>query len=195
MQFCDDHNIPYQKKGKVIVATNHEELPRLEEIARRGKANGIPHLELIGPEKLRDIEPYIEGIKALWVPECHIINFTLVAEKLAELLTHQGCIIRFNEKVKSISDYPATKVINCAGLHSDRLAPNSPHRILPFRGEYYLLKKRELIKGLIYPVPDPKFPFLGVHITRMINGHIAAGPNAVLALSREGYKKITNQHA
>ncbi len=209
IRFCDEHAIPYELCGKVIVATDHEELPRLENLYQRGLANAVPGLELIGPEQLREIEPHVVGIKALWAPTTGIIDFTRVAAKYAELVMARGGAIHCNHRVDAItrqdgyrhlatSGGPVTTryVISCAGLHADRVArltgaPASP-RIVPFRGDYYVLRpeRRDLVKGLIYPVPDPRFPFLGVHFTRRIDGEIWLGPNAVLAFAREGYRRL-----
>jgi len=209
IRFCDEHAIPYELCGKVIVATDPEELPRLENLYQRGLANAVPGLELIGPEQLREIEPHVVGIKALWAPTTGIIDFTCVAAKYAELVMERGGAIHCNHRVDAItrrdgyqhlvtSGGPVTTryVISCAGLHADRVArltgaPASP-RIVPFRGDYYVLRpeRRDLVKGLIYPVPDPRFPFLGVHFTRRIDGEIWLGPNAVLAFAREGYRRL-----
>ncbi len=210
LSFCEEHQIPVQKLGKVIVATKPQELEALQEIERRGIANQIPGLEMIGPERLKEIEPHVKAIKALWIPDSYIIHYPAVAKTLADLLMKSGVTLLLGTEVKGIQTslsgttvettqgvFHSQYLINCAGLHSDRIARKAlsveemTHQILPFRGEYYQLveEKRRLVKGLIYPVPDPKFPFLGVHLTRMINGGVEAGPNAVLALAREGYKK------
>lgn len=210
LQFCDDNAIAYKKLGKVIVATRQEELPRLEEIEKRGRANGLTSLELIGPERLKEIEPHVSARKALWLPDVPVIHYPDVAQVLSQRVQEKGAELFLGEKVVDIRSEKGgcvvvtTKrmlqsrfLINCAGLFSDRIAKRSPlkerpsHQILPFRGEYYMLsqEKAKLVKGLIYPVPDPKFPFLGVHLTRMLDGKVEAGPNAVLAFAREGYKK------
>jgi len=193
----------------VIVATHPEELPRLENLYQRGLANGVPGLELIGPEPLREIEPHAVGIRALWAPTTGIVDFTRVAAKYAELVTARGGWIRTGHRVDAIERrdghqqlvtssgvVAARYVISCAGLYADRVArltgaPAEP-RIVPFRGDYYVLRpeRRDLVKGLIYPVPDPRFPFLGVHFTRRIDGEIWLGPNAVLAFAREGYRRF-----
>lgn len=208
LSFCDAHRIPYQKKHKLIVATHTKELPRLQEIYKRGQANGVPGLKLLSKAQVAEIEPNVNALEALLVPECHIIDYRKVSEVLCDWIrTHQGDIT-FNEPVIEIKqqekscliigknkNYQSRYFINCTGLYSDRIARASlhpvSHQILPFRGEYYELssEKRGLVDGLIYPVPDPKFPFLGVHLTPMINGKVEAGPNAILALAREGYRK------
>jgi L-2-hydroxyglutarate oxidase LhgO len=206
--FCQEHGLPYLQCGKVIVATNDAELPRLEELYRRGKANGVEGLEMIGQERLRELEPHAAGIRALHVPGTAITDFGAVARKFAEIFValggtaHTGAGVhritdRGTEVILSTSlgDFSASRVINCAGLYADRVCRMAGIDcgliIAPFRGEYYELKDDccHLVKGLIYPVPDPNFPFLGVHFTRKVAGGVEAGPNAVLALKREGYNK------
>ena len=206
--FCRDHGIHFETCGKVVVATEESEIPALEELHRRGAANGVPGLSMIGPEKLREIEPHSAGIRALHVPGAAIVDYSEVAEKLGSLVTAMGGEIRTGTRVEGVRpDTDGLSVetsrevvrcrhlIGCAGLHSDRLArwegAEVPTRIVPFRGEYYELvpERSALVRGLIYPVPDPRFPFLGVHFTRKVNGGVEAGPNAVLALRREGYRK------
>lgn len=216
LEFCDQHDIPYDLCGKVIVATHNEELPRLDELLRRGTANGVPGLEMIGPERLKEIEPYTNGIRALYVPGTGIIDFTRVAEAYAERFRSSGGEVRTSHEVKGVAqgdgglvietfdgEFRTKYSINCAGLFVDRIARFTDRmssrqtgndgeiRIIPFRGEYYTIipDRRSLVKGLVYPVPDPKFPFLGVHFTRTIHGDVEAGPNAVLAFAREGYRK------
>ena len=208
VDFCREHGLPYEICGKVVVATVQTELPGLEELMRRGTANGVPGLEMIGPERLREMEPHCAGIAALHVPGTGITNYALVARKYAELVQAAGGEIRTNCQVHaltqsssqlvlrtSLGDIKAKRVINCAGLHSDRImrmcGEKNGIQIIPFRGEYYELipSRRSLVRNLIYPVADPRFPFLGVHFTRRITGGIEAGPNAVLALKREGYRK------
>lgn len=209
IEFCDQKDIPYQKIGKVIVALNELELPRLKELESRGKANGVPGLKLISQDELKEIEPAAIALKALYSPETGIIDFAKVAEAYAEEIRSLRGQIFLNEKVKEFQvtknektlitdnkEFGAKLLINCAGVHADRVAhlcdaTISPRQIIPFRGEYYELvaEKRSLIKGLIYPVPDPQFPFLGVHLSKTLDGRVEAGPNAVLALSREGYLK------
>ena len=207
--FCDEQGVPYQLCGKVVVATSEEEIPRLEELHRRGTANGVPDLSLIGPERLREIEPHAtSGIQALHVPHAGIVDYAAVTRALATALEAAGGELRLGVRVTAANTaqdgvvlettsgaVPVRYLINCAGLYSDRVARFEGARpeaqIVPFRGEYYKLAEPswDLVKGLIYPVPDPRFPFLGVHFTRMIQGGVEAGPNAVLALAREGYTK------
>lgn len=206
--FCQEHNIPYEICGKVVVATSQAELPRLEELYRRGTANGVEGMEMIGPERLRELEPHARGIKALHVPTTGIIDFPRVAQTYAKLIQDHGGSIRLRHEVRRIvhadgglvleasGDTIHSKfMINCGGLHCDRIArlagAQTDVQIVPFRGEYYAIapQRRSLVKNLIYPVPDPAFPFLGVHFTRTIDGLVEAGPNAVLAFAREGYKK------
>ncbi len=208
LDFCRTHGIPHQICGKVIVATYQEELPRLEELHRRGEANGIPGLRVIGADALRAIEPHATGIRALVVPATGITDYAAVCEKYAELIAQQGGTIQTSTQVTNLKNLAAETVvetsgpsfttrylINCAGLFSDRVARmaggNSETIIVPFRGEYYDLipERASLVRALIYPVPDPQFPFLGVHFTRRINGTVDAGPNAVLAFRREGYRR------
>jgi L-2-hydroxyglutarate oxidase len=206
-EFCEQQNIAFDVCGKVIVATNESELPALDRIYDRGQENQV-RCELIGRERLLELEPHVAGIKAIHVPEAGIVDYVQVCRRLAELLSDHGCQITTSAKVTSI-DRGATEtivhttrggfatrfLINCTGLHSDRVARmsgQSPEaRIVPFRGEYYKLKPEAfaLCRNLIYPVPDPNFPFLGVHFTRMIDGTVECGPNAVLAFAREGYRK------
>jgi len=208
VEFCREHSIPYEVCGKIVVATDESELPGLEELKRRGMANGVPGLASIGPEQLREIEPHCTGIAALHVPGTGITAYAQVAQKYAELIQSKGAQILTDCEVRGITrssgaiflettkgTIKATRLINCAGLHSDRImrlaGEDSSLKIVPFRGEYYeiLPERRSLVRNLIYPVADPRFPFLGVHFTRRITGGIEAGPNAVLALKREGYRK------
>jgi (S)-2-hydroxyglutarate dehydrogenase len=208
LDFANENNIPYDLCGKIIVATMPEEIPRLEAVYQRGIENGLEGLKWIEKDEIKDYEPHCAGIKALFVPQTGIIDYTLVSEKYAELVRAMGGEIKTNCKVTAINnkeeeaiivstlgDFEAKQVINCAGLYSDKVAEMShgaiDTRIIPFRGEYFLIKpeRQSLVKNLIYPVPDPAFPFLGVHFTRMMNGNVEAGPNAVLAFRREGYKK------
>jgi L-2-hydroxyglutarate oxidase LhgO len=207
-EFCQNHNLPYQCCGKVVVATSEAELPQLEMLYQRGVANGVPGVTMIGPERLRELEPHSSGLKAIHVPGAGIADYAAVAKKYAEIVTQQGGQIRVDAQVTGMKagnskttlrtaqgEFAAKYVVNCAGLYSDRVSSLAGARnglmIAPFRGEYYdLMPQREhLVKGLIYPVPDPNFPFLGVHLTRMARGGVKAGPNAVLALKREGYRK------
>jgi (S)-2-hydroxyglutarate dehydrogenase len=206
--FCDQHGIPYERCGKVVVATMAEELSRLEELYRRGTANGVVGMEMIGPERLRELEPHATGIKALHVPSTGIIDFPRVARTYAKLVQEHGGEIRLRHQVNRIVQTTeglmvetsqgtvATQyLMNCGGLLCDRVArmtgASPDMQIVPFRGEYYTMAphRRSLVKNLIYPVPDPTLPFLGVHFTRTIDGLVEAGPNAVLAFAREGYKK------
>jgi L-2-hydroxyglutarate oxidase LhgO len=208
--FCREHGIPHLVCGKVVVATSEAEAPALEELRRRGEANGVPGLRLLSAEELREIEPHAAGVRALHVPGTAVTDYALVTEKYAELLRAAGGEVRTGAKVlgltrrggetvveTSAGEVRAKFLINCAGLHSDRIArlagAEPGVRIVPFRGEYYELREqaRGLARGLIYPVPDPKFPFLGVHLTRRVQGGVEAGPNAVLALKREGYGKLS----
>jgi len=208
VEFAQAHGIAYEICGKVVVATRVEELPRLEELHRRGIANGTPGIEMLGPEGLREIEPHAAGLRALRVASTGIIDYVAVARAYADIVRQQGGEVRTGTRVLGIRRdgdgwivetsggvEHSRHLINCAGLHSDimaRLAGTVPPvRIVPFRGEYYeLVAAREsLVKALIYPVPDPAFPFLGVHFTRMVHGGVEAGPNAVLSFKREGYRK------
>ena len=207
VDFCRQHGVPHQVCGKVIVATRKEELPGLEELRKRGEANGLSGLRLIGPEQLREIEPHAAGLQALVVPSTGITDYALVCAKYAELIEANGGQVLTNTSATAIRRSPSEIVvetsrgafstdslINCAGLFSDRIcrmAGDNPQvMIVPFRGEYYDLvpERASLVCALIYPVPDPRFPFLGVHFTRRISGKVDAGPNAVLALAREGYR-------
>ena len=207
-QFCIDNEIPTWTCGKLIVATREEEIPRLQTLLERGTANKVEGLELVGPERIREIEPHVRAIKALWAPGTGIVDFRKVARVYLDKVRHGGGEVHFNTRARKVSkregetiletdagEFNTRNVVNCAGLHSDVVAkmmgvrPNL--RIIPFRGEYYtLIKEREyLVKGLIYPVPDPDFPFLGVHFTQTMKEMVEAGPNAVLATKREGYRK------
>ncbi len=208
VNFCREHGIPHQICGKVIVATREEELPRLQEFHRRGQANGLTGLRFLSPEELREIEPHATGLRALLIPSAGITDYAAVCDKYAELITQQGGTILTAHAVTGIDRradeifietnhgvFSARSLINCAGLFSDRIArmagDHSEVTIVPFRGEYYDLipERASLVRGLIYPVPDPRFPFLGVHFTRRVGGTVDAGPNAVLAFRREGYKR------
>jgi len=208
LRFCDEHGIPYKLCGKVIVALNEGELPRLQELYQRGLSNGVPGVEMIGPERLRELEPHAAGIQALYSPNTGVIDYVRVAEAYARLVREKGGVILTGHEVTDIikgspvvlettgGDMEAKYLITCAGLQSDRLArkTGAPDnlRIVPFRGDYYTLKpeKAYLCKSLIYPVPDPAFPFLGVHFTIRMDGQVWAGPNAVLAFAREGYSRF-----
>ncbi len=207
VNFCREHNLSHEVCGKVVVATEPDELPRLEELRKRGEANGLTGLRMISPEELREIEPHTAGLQALVVPSTGITNYAAVCEKYAELIASQGGAILTSAAATAIHRMPGeilvetrrgafatTALINCAGLYSDRIARMAGDHpkvmIVPFRGEYYDLipERASLVRSLIYPVPDPRFPFLGVHFTRRITGTVDAGPNAVLALAREGYR-------
>jgi L-2-hydroxyglutarate oxidase len=206
--FCTENGIPFRVCGKLIVATDASELPRLHALHERARANGLP-VRLITPEETREYEPEVACVAALHVASTGIVNFGTVCARLAELLAESGAELRTGERVLGIraatsagpvivrttrGELQADILINCAGLHADRIARlagvRPPARIIPFRGEYYELRpeRQGLVRGLIYPVPDPQFPFLGVHLTKMIDGSVHAGPNAVLALAREGYR-------
>jgi len=200
LAFASEESIRCRQIHKLIVATRSEETPFLRELLARGQANGIPGIRLISKEEAKEIEPAVNALEALYIPECHIIDYKEVSEALARRIRQAGGEIIFDTEVIGAEgssvrckgkEFPADVFINCAGLHSDRLARATDLKILPFRGEYYELapEKRAVVRGLIYPVPDPKFPFLGVHLTPMVNGKVEAGPNAVLAWAREGYKK------
>lgn len=207
VEFCREHGVPHRVCGKVIVATDENELPRLEELSRRGEANGLAGLRMVEADELRELEPNATGLRALVVPSTGITDYALVCEKYAELIAAQGGKILTSSPATAIKRRPkeiivetpgkafsADYLINCAGLFSDRIsrmAGDDPGiTIVPFRGEYYDLipERTSLVRALIYPVPDPRFPFLGVHFTRRINDTVDAGPNAVLALQREGYR-------
>ncbi|BAY34020.1 FAD dependent oxidoreductase [Nostoc carneum NIES-2107] len=207
VEFCREYGIAHEICGKVIVATSDAEIPRLENLYKRGLENGIK-VQRISPEEVREIEPHVSCVAGIKVFSTGIANYKQVSEKYAELIQQQGGDLRLNTKVEKIrpsgknqvletnnGSFETRFVINCAGLHSDRVAKlgnvEPQAKIVPFRGEYYELtpEKRYLVKTLIYPVPNPDFPFLGVHFTRMIDGSVHAGPNAVLSLKREGYHK------
>lgn len=210
VEFCRDHDIPHLVCGKIVVATEEQQLPALEELYRRGTANGVPGLRLIGRDEIRELEPHSGGIRGMHVPSTGITDYILVAEKYAELVREAGGEVRTGEKViglersgtttvvKTVAgEYPAKYVVNCAGLYSDHVSRMSGAKldvqIIPLRGEYYDLvpEKHFMVRGLIYPVPDPRFPFLGVHFTRRIHGGVDAGPNALLTWKREGYESAS----
>ncbi|HCG90513.1 MAG TPA: L-2-hydroxyglutarate oxidase [Dehalococcoidia bacterium] len=207
-EFCDDNEIEYIECGKTIVATSEDELGRLQDLYERGTANGVPGLEIIGTERLKEIEPHVKGIQALWAPRTGIVDYVKIANRYGDIFQQLGGQIFLNTRVKAISGTSGQlaietdkqvvygkKIINCAGLYSDKVArmmgTDIGVQIIPFRGEYFKLttESEKLVNGLIYPVPDPRFPFLGVHYTRNIHGFVEAGPNAVLAFQQEGYKK------
>jgi len=210
LSFCQKHDINYQACGKVIVATESSELPQLDELYRRGNGNGLTGLRMLGPEEIREIEPYATGLRGIHVPGAAIVDYGSVARKYADLIASRGGTLLLSHEVTALrrsgphtiiettsGPVQAAFVVNCAGLQSDRIARmakcNLDLKIIPFRGEYYDIvpAKHHLVRGLIYPVPDPRFPFLGVHFTRRIGGGVEAGPNAVLALKREGYSKTS----
>jgi len=207
VDFCREHDIPHEVCGKVIVATQEQERPGLDNLFQRGQQNGLP-VSKISPQELNEIEPHVRCVAGIHVPTTGITNYRNVSQKYLELFLEQGGQAMFENEVRQIidrgsthlikttrSEFEAKFLVNCAGLYSDRitrLAGKDPGiKIVPFRGEYYQLapSKRHLVKTLIYPVPNPDFPFLGVHFTRMIDGSVHCGPNAVLAFKREGYKK------
>ncbi len=208
--FCQEHDINHERCGKVIVATQEEEIARLNNLKQRGEANGLQGIKLLSGQQIKDYEPYASGIAGLHVPDTGIVDFIQVTKKLAQLVEQKnGTVYKKVEVIKvtntkdglfletSGAEIQTDFLINCAGLQSDRVAKlcgvDPEVKIVPFRGEYYDLipEKKYLVKNLIYPVPDPQFPFLGVHFTRMIAGGIEAGPNAVFALKREGYHKLS----
>lgn len=205
VDFCREHGIPFEVCGKVIVATREEELPYLAELETRGRANGL-EVRVVGPDELRELEPHVRGVRALHVPASGIVDYKKVAEAFARLAAERGAELRTGAGLRSVrvmhdglaletaaGSFTTRFLVNCAGLYADRVAAmlgaRPPARIVPFRGEYFELveERRGLVRNLIYPVPDPDLPFLGVHFTRSIDGSVHAGPNAVLALSREGY--------
>jgi (S)-2-hydroxyglutarate dehydrogenase len=208
LDFCQQYEVPHNICGKVIVATDEIELPLLKNIFDRGQQNGLQNLKMLNASELKEYEPHVAGIAGIHVPQTGIVDYRVVAEKYAEVLQQKGGEIKLGEKVVDIrfstnnvevitpkATYSSKLVVNCAGLYSDKIArltsQNVNVKIIPFRGEYYKLKKEKeyLVKTLIYPVPDPNFPFLGVHFTTMVGGGVECGPNAVLAFKREGYKK------
>lgn len=205
-KFCIEYGINYEKCGKLVVATNKKEIPVLKELENRGRQNGLTGILTLKGEQLKDYEPYVNGVAGLYIPDTGIVDYSEVTKKFAELILANGGEIKLDHKFLSAratngsgiiettqGELEADIIVNCAGLHSDVVAKkcgvDPGLMIIPFRGEYYKLKenKKNLVKNLIYPVPDPRFPFLGVHFTRMINGDVEAGPNAVLAFKREGY--------
>lgn len=208
IDFCREHEIPFDLCGKIVVASDEAELPLLENLYQRGQQNGLQNLKKLKKEELKDYEPHVTGQAGIFVPQTGIVDYKIVANKYGQLIQEKCGSINLGERVLDIqssedksvvitqkSSYTTKLVINCAGLYSDKVArmtvPELNVKIIPFRGEYYKLKKEKeyLVKNLIYPVPDPNFPFLGVHFTRMAKGGVEAGPNAVLAFRREGYKK------
>lgn len=206
--FADEHDIGYRRSGKLVVAIDDHELPRLDGLRDRAAANDVPGLEAVGPDRIREIEPHAAGIRGLWSPTTGVIDYVLVCKALAAEIESRGGVIQTRREVTGIAvhgheirlataagELVTRDVISCAGLQSDRVARMSGEhpreQIVPFRGDYWLLapEARALVSGLLYPVPDPGFPFLGVHFTRRIDGEVWAGPNAVLAFAREGYRR------
>jgi len=210
IDFCRNHGVPFEICGKVVIAVREEQVAALDELYRRGTENGVPGLRMIEPSGVREIEPSVRCFRGLHVPSTGIVDFRLVAKAYSDVFQQSGGEVRLGSGVGRVDggssvvrigtrwgEISANLIINCAGLYSDRIAGMSgispPCRIVPFRGEYYSIRpeRRHLVKNLIYPVPDPRFPFLGVHFTRMIDGKIEAGPNAVLAFAREGYHRLS----
>ncbi|ARK13560.1 L-2-hydroxyglutarate oxidase [Fibrella sp. ES10-3-2-2] len=209
LEFCDQEGVPYDLCGKIVVATKPEEVSQLNTLFQRGQQNGLGGLRRIGLGEMREIEPHVKGVEGIFVPQTGIIDYTQVTEAYARKFRELGGEIHVGERVEQLTPgtslsvvvtnknrYETKLVVNCAGLYSDKIAQLTQRepiglQIVPFRGEYFKIKpeKHYLVKNLIYPVPDPNFPFLGVHFTRMIHGGVEAGPNAVLAFQREGYKK------
>ncbi len=208
IDFCRENNVSFELCGKIVVATEEKELPLLENLFVRGQQNGLQNLKKLTKEELHEYEPHVAGLQGIFVPQTGIVDYKRVAEKYGELLRLKGVDILLGEEVIDIQldstkvvvatqaqSYSSKLLINCAGLYSDKIAKMTVNdlnvKIIPFRGEYFKLAKEKeyLVKNLIYPVPDPNFPFLGVHFTRMAKGGVEAGPNAVLAFRREGYKK------
>ena len=207
-QFCEQNDIPYNKCGKIVVATNESEINSLDELYKRGIANGLTGIKKLNSQEIKNHEPHSTGIAGLFVPQTGIVDYTKVTNKYAQLFLDAGGSVQTNCKFLSLKndsgelvvitnkeEFKAKLIVNCGGLYSDRIAKlcgvEPGLQIIPFRGEYYKLKREKeyLVKNLIYPVPDPRFPFLGVHFTRMMKGGVEAGPNAVLAFKREGYSK------
>jgi L-2-hydroxyglutarate oxidase len=208
VEFCEQRSIAHEVCGKIVVAVTHDELPRLKSLFDRGLRNGLQGLRWLGAEQLREMEPHAAGVAAVHVPQEGIADYPAVCRALSREVIQKGGEVLVRARVMAIvregnewrvestaGTHTATRIVTCAGLHSDRVAAltGQPRkvRILPFRGEYFKLsaEREDLVRHLIYPVPDARFPFLGVHFTRMIRGGVEAGPNAVLALSREGYRK------
>lgn len=206
VRFCQQHGVAHEICGKLVVAANEEQVPRLRDLESRGQQNGLQGLSWLGPEQMREIEPNVGGVAALRVPQEGIVDYPQVCRTMRMLIEQRGGQVRTNARVdrlRSVDDgwvavtpageFRGSFLFNCAGLHCDKVAQLAGERpdlrIVPFRGEYYLLKpeRQHLVRHLIYPTPDPQFPFLGVHFTRLIHGGVECGPNAVLALAREGY--------
>ena len=210
IDYCQKEEIPFELTGKIVVASTQDQRVQLENLFQRGQQNGLDGLKKLSLEEMREHEPHVIGVEGMWVPQTGIVDYRAVAAKLAQGIQAKGCELHLGEKVTDITKglsysivetdkavYEAKLIINCAGLYSDQVAQWTQKepldvRIVPFRGEYFKLRKDKeyLVKNLIYPVPDPNFPFLGVHFTRMMRGGVEAGPNAVLAFKKEGYKKL-----
>ena len=208
--FCAERKIAVERCGKIVVATRESELPALDELQRRGIANGLTGLERLNAAGVKEHEPHVAGIAGLYVPQTGIVDYVEVTNAYAQVVREGGGIVQIGCRVMGVKrqdqdfrlttsqgDFSCRTLINCAGLQSDRLARacgiDPGVQIIPFRGEYYLVapQRQHLVRNLVYPVPDPAFPFLGVHFTRMIHGGVEAGPNAVLALRREGYDRFS----
>jgi L-2-hydroxyglutarate oxidase len=210
IDYCTSQEIPFELTGKIVVASTEGQRVQLENLYQRGQENGLDGLKKLSLAEMREHEPHVIGVEGMWVPQTGIVDYRAVAAKLAQGIQAKGCALHLGEKVTNITKgltfsivetekavYEAKLIINCAGLYSDKVAQWTQKepldvRIVPFRGEYFKLRKEKeyLVKNLIYPVPDPNFPFLGVHFTRMMRGGVEAGPNAVLAFKKEGYKKL-----
>jgi L-2-hydroxyglutarate oxidase len=210
IDYCTQNEIPFELTGKIVVASTEDQRGQLESLYQRGQQNGLDGLKKLSLAEMREHEPHVTGVEGMWVPQTGIVDYKVMANKLAQGIQAKGCELHLGEKVTNITKgisysivetekaiYEAKLIINCAGLYSDQVAQWTQKepldvRIVPFRGEYFKLRKEKeyLVKHLIYPVPDPNFPFLGVHFTRMMRGGVEAGPNAVLAFKKEGYKKL-----
>ena len=209
VDFCKQNDVPFELCGKIVVATDAAEQALLKGLFTRGEQNGLQNLKMLSKDELKEYEPHVSGVEGIFVPQTGIVDYKKVAEKYGEVILQKGAEIKLGEQVINIQrkdgkvtvatqnqSYSSSLVINCAGLYSDKVAKMTVEKlnikIIPFRGEYFKLRKDKeyLVKNLIYPVPDPNFPFLGVHFTRMAKGGVEAGPNAVLAFKREGYKKF-----
>lgn len=190
LAFADEHAIPYDVCGKLIVATSSDELPRLDELTRRAAANGVVGSRELSAAEMREVEPHVTGVRALHIPESAVIDYRIVLRALADDVQARGGEVLLGHEVTHVDEVPAQRVVVCAGLQADRLA-GSGHRIAPFRGDYFAIAppSADLVRGLVYPVPDPAFPFLGVHFTRRIDGQVWAGPNAVPSFARERYRR------
>lgn len=209
LNFCRSNNISHEITGKIVVATSPSQIPQLNLLYERGIQNGLSGIKKLSKSELLEYEPHVNGVNGLYVPQTGIIDYLEVSKAYRKIILEKGGTFHYNSKVENIiknenfvlivtnsAEFRSKLIINCAGLYSDRISKLNNHgvenvRIIPFRGEYFKIKKEKeyLVKNLIYPVPDPNFPFLGVHFTRMINGGIEAGPNAVLAFKKEGYNK------